>query len=145
MLFHLALYLLTYVDKLPWNWTSDFSAALAPVQHADTDDDSTFVGMCGVFGTPSFNRIQEHIIFPHRYIVHIQGDRVECYRGVVYKITNNGEELLEEHEYFYNVAQTKVSQPRTAKAMTHLQSSCGLIGGGLAYIYIYTHTQAQLL
>ena len=26
---------------------------------------------------------------------------MECYRGVVYKITNNGEELLEEHEYFY--------------------------------------------
>ena len=101
LLFHLALYLLTYVDKLPWNWTSDFSAALAPVQHVDTDDDPTFVGMCGVFGTPSFNRVQEHIIFPHRYIVHIQGDRVECYRGVVYKITNNGEELLEEHEYFY--------------------------------------------
>lgn len=39
MLFNLALYFLTYVDKLPWNWTSDFSAALAPVQHADTDDD----------------------------------------------------------------------------------------------------------
>ena len=60
-----------------------------------------FVGMCGVFGTPSFNRVQEHILFPHICIVHIQGDRVECYRGVVCKITNNGEELLEEHEYFY--------------------------------------------
>ena len=33
--------------------------------------------------------------------VNIQGDRVECYRGVVYKITNNGEDLLEEHEYSY--------------------------------------------
>ena len=51
--------------------------------------------MCGVFGTPSFNRVQERIIFPHHCIVRIQGDRMECYRGVVYKSTNNGEKLLE--------------------------------------------------
>ena len=57
--------------------------------------------MCGVFGTPSFNRIQEHIIFLIATLFTSKGDRVECYRGVVYKITNNGEELLEEHEYFY--------------------------------------------
>ena len=57
-------------------------------------------GSLVIFGTLSVNRVQEHIIFPHRCIVRIQGDRVESYRGVVYKVTNNGEELLEEHEYY---------------------------------------------
>ena len=57
-------------------------------------------GSLVVFGTLSVKRVQEHIIFPHPCIVRIQGDRVESYRGVVYKVTNRGEELLEEHEYY---------------------------------------------
>ena len=55
-------------------------------------------GSLVVFGTPSFNCVQVQFTFPHRCIVRIQGDRVACY-VVVYKITSNAEELLEEREF----------------------------------------------
>ena len=62
--FNLALYLLTYVEKLPWNWTSDFRAALVPVQHKDTDKHPTVVGTaCAGFSVHTVYKRSTHLLF----------------------------------------------------------------------------------
>ena len=43
-----SLYLFRYVDKLPWNWISDFGAPLVPLQHADTNSNPIFIGICKI-------------------------------------------------------------------------------------------------
>ena len=44
-----SLYLFRYVDKLPWNWISDFGAPLVPLQHADTNSNPIFIDICRIF------------------------------------------------------------------------------------------------
>ena len=65
LLFNMILYslcLFTYVDKLPWNWISDFGAPLVPLQHADTNGNPIFIGIAG-FSIRTIYKYSTHGLF----------------------------------------------------------------------------------